>query len=252
MDIFKDIIIKEIFPPVTVFSEKGRIDQTDGRICFAISFCTGGQITYTHNGKRSISKPDNAILLPQGATYHLRGDKEGLFPLINFRCENLNVSSFHVFDLENPREFLSVYQKISDDLSAGRRLTAFGMFYKMLADLDGGQNVTSPILTAVQDCIKTNLSDSSLSNGMLADAAGISEVYLRKLFIRHYSVTPKQYILDLRLQTAKKLLSNTRDSITNVAEQCGFSGVYHFCRIFKQKTGCSPSEYAKKNRVYKI
>ena len=56
-------------------------------------------------------------------------------------------------------------------------------------------------------------------------------------------MTPRQYILDLRLRLARQLLSETRESIGAIAEQCGFSSVYHFSRAFHQSTGRTPSEY---------
>ena len=40
--------------------------------------------------------------------------------------------------------------------------------------------------------------------------------------------------------------------INAVAEHCGFSNQYHFCRLFKEKTGLTPTEYMKQNRIYKI
>jgi AraC-like DNA-binding protein len=37
-----------------------------------------------------------------------------------------------------------------------------------------------------------------------------------------------------------------------VAGLCGFSNQFHFCRLFKEKTGLTPTEYMKQNRIYKI
>ncbi|MBR3994676.1 MAG: helix-turn-helix transcriptional regulator [Clostridia bacterium] len=56
----------------------------------------------------------------------------------------------------------------------------------------------------------------------------------------------------MRIQKAKFLLANGVLTITAISEECGFSSLYHFCRIFKEKTGFTPSEYSKNNRIYKI
>ena len=64
--------------------------------------------------------------------------------------------------------------------------------------------------------------------------------------------TPRQYLLNQRIQRATYLLINTTLSITDIAGECGFSNLYHFCRTFKQRTGLTPSEYAAKNRFYEI
>ena len=107
-------------------------------------------------------------------------------------------------------------------------------------------------MVSVIEYIEKNLSDPLLSNAQLAKQVGFSEVYLRKLFLKHYGTTPKQYILDIRLQKAKQLLAETPFSVTAVAEECGFSSVFHFCRAFKQKTGMTPSEFSKRYHIQEI
>lgn len=53
----------------------------------------GGQITYTQNGEKYISDKDNAIILPKGKSYSLKGDKTGIFPIVNFDCVGFSKSS---------------------------------------------------------------------------------------------------------------------------------------------------------------
>ena len=50
-------------------------------------------------------------------------------------------------------------------------------------------------------------------------------------------------MLQLRISKAKKLISSSGLSITDVCYTCGFSDPNYFARIFKKKVGCSPSEY---------
>ena len=103
MSILDNIIITSIETPIVVHSEKGRKFQMKDRPCYGLSLCASGQITYTMNEKRYVSNQTNAILLPQGGAYSLYGDKEGIFPVVNFGCENLNCSEIVVLPLENPQ-----------------------------------------------------------------------------------------------------------------------------------------------------
>ena len=70
------------------------------RQSYGLSLCISGQITYTMNGENYISDQNKAVLLPKGGTYSLHGDKEGFFPVVNFKCENFNCDEIVVVSLE--------------------------------------------------------------------------------------------------------------------------------------------------------
>ena len=251
MSVFKDAVITKIEPPVTVFSERGRKMVMQDRPFWGISFCLEGQITYTHNGQNFVSKKGTAILLPKGGNYLLNGDKEGLFPLINFDCDNLNLDTFVVFPLSDALSYIHDYNLLSGCfLFDNKKLKQFQLLYGILEhlDLEQSKNPLSPITSYIEN----HISDSSISNKILAEKMHISEVYLRKLFLNNLCTTPKQYILDLRINKAKQLLTDSNFNVTKISENCGFSSLYHFCRIFKEKTGVTPTEYSKHNRIYQI
>jgi AraC-like DNA-binding protein len=54
------------------------------------------------------------------------------------------------------------------------------------------------------------------------------------------------------MRRAKQLLTDGMLTVSAIAEQCGFSSVYHFSRAFKQTTGLSPTAYAKQNHQTKL
>ena len=62
-----------------------------------------------------------------------------------------------------------------------------------------------------------------------------------KLFSEAYGISPKQYLLELRLNQAKKLIRSTNLSISEISAQCGFNDVFYFSRQYKIKNGLSPS-----------
>ena len=95
--------------------------------------------------------------------------------------------------------------------------------------------------------LEKHFADPTLNNQILSEYSQISEVYFRQLFKQTFNTTPRQYILELRLQNAKQLLSDRSIPVSEVAEKCGFSNIYHFCRSFKGHTGMTPTEYRQKN-----
>jgi transcriptional regulator GlxA family with amidase domain len=83
---------------------------------------------------------------------------------------------------------------------------------------------------------------------------GVSCTELSKLakmdkfgFIRNFKAeigkTPYEYLLDLKIEKAKKMLKTNRYNITEISMMCGFSSHSHFASTFKKKTGISPTEY---------
>ena len=250
MKLFRDLTVTEIEESVTVHFLKGKTVQMKNRRCYGLSFCSSGQLTYTQNGKQFVSDPSHAILLPMNGTYSIFGDREGYFPVLNFSCEDLNCPEILSIPLSNPQSCLRDCETLrSIFLFGGSRAKAFSVFYGLLDKLsDAARPGTDPLVPAIR-YIEANLHDPALSNTQLAAEAGISEVYLRKLFSRHYHTTPKQYILELRLQKARQLLTQSPATVTETAEQCGFSSLYHFCRIFKKKTGLTPTQYAKRHTL---
>ena len=125
------------------------------------------------------------------------------------------------------------------------------IFYNMLDSISTAHDPDVNLLPAIQ-YLEQHSNASDLTVAMLAQKCKISEVYFRKLFIKSYGITPKQFIIDMRINRAKQLLTDGLLKISAVSEQCGFSNPYHFCRVFKQKTGTTPTEYMKQNKLYKI
>ena len=58
-------------------------------------------------------------------------------------------------------------------------------------------------------------------------------------------ISPKQYIIQLKMNHACDLLRTGQYTVSQASEQCGFRDVYFFSRQFKKYIGCPPSVFAK-------
>lgn len=81
----------------------------------------------------------------------------------------------------------------------------------------------------------------------IAESIHVNPTYLSTLFKAEMGKSIVEYINEIRLNYAAKLLKSTNDSITEVALQCGFNGFSYFSRLFKEKFNDTPRQYRKLN-----
>lgn len=107
------------------------------------------------------------------------------------------------------------------------------------------EHMKAPIMIyRIIDYINANIHDK-ITLDKIAKNCNCSVSYVRKLFQTYMQRPLYDYILAVRLDAVKKLLTTTTHSITEIAELCGFSSANYLCLIFKKKEGLSPLAYKK-------
>lgn len=79
----------------------------------------------------------------------------------------------------------------------------------------------------------------------IADFVHLSKIYFQNIFKESVGITPHQYLINCRLEHAKKLLWNSDITMTEVAEQSGFGCQQYLNKVFKKETGITPVSYRK-------
>ena len=77
----------------------------------------------------------------------------------------------------------------------------------------------------------------------LSEFLGYSEKYCSDFFILHMGEPFSVYLKGLRLQTAKRLLKNSEQNLTEIAHAIGFQDQFSFSHFFKKATGMSPRQF---------
>ena len=83
----------------------------------------------------------------------------------------------------------------------------------------------------------------------LAKKAGYSKEAYCRLFKRTYGKSPIEYLINIRLFYAKKILLTTKRSIYDIALSCGFNNDTYFYTVFMKKEGMSPNKYRKSHKL---
>ncbi|MCC7087140.1 MAG: substrate-binding domain-containing protein [Pirellulales bacterium] len=102
--------------------------------------------------------------------------------------------------------------------------------------------VTDADLVTALAYIRQNL-HRSITVADVARKASLSRRVLELRFLEHLRQTPMEFIRLLRLETSRKLLSDQRKSIAQIAQQCGFSSSTHFGVAFRRQYTITPSEF---------
>lgn len=132
-------------------------------------------------------------------------------------------------------------------------LAALGTLIVAYVTAFAGRENLSPVVETVRGEVQKNISTPSFSLEDTIKKLPLNYDYVRKLFKRETGVTPHEYLNELRMKRAQKLIlggvsnSYSNYTVSQIAEACGFAEPLYFSRVFKQRFGQSPMQYLKNN-----
>ena len=130
----------------------------------------------------------------------------------------------------------------------GSELIAEGLTLEMLAHSARSEVEKEKRPTAWLRQVIERLNDDYLdtpSTESLARDAGVHPVHLAAVFRKYKKQTINEYVQQLRVGHASKLLSDKEKTLADIALTCGFSDQSHFTRMFKRVTGMTPGAFRK-------
>lgn len=163
--------------------------------------------------KQGLSFPLQAIMKVYGMLDTLSSVKDGFYAV---------------------QQFLTILYELSRCENA--RTLASSSYAKVTVEDDSRR------ILKVKNFISKNYMDE-LRLPELASLAGMSSSAFSRFFKLHTGRNISEYIIDLRLGYAARMLVDTAKSISEIGFDCGFNNLSNFNRIFKKKKGCSPSEF---------
>lgn len=86
--------------------------------------------------------------------------------------------------------------------------------------------------------------DTELNLDLLAQNQFVSKYHLLRLFKRYYGLTPRQYLMDKRIEKSKECLTSGM-TVTETCFAVGFESLGSFSNLFKNKTGKAPAQFQK-------
>jgi AraC-like DNA-binding protein/ligand-binding sensor protein len=139
---------------------------------------------------------------------------------------------------------IKTFEKISYDMHI-----ILHKFFDLI-NTDNSITYSKPIMRAIKYANRNYHQPISLASA--ADIAHLSVSYFCKAFQNETSYTWTQYLNNVRIKQAKKLLKTTENSILEIAESTGFEAQCYFSRTFKRIEGVTPSKYRKSQKAHYI
>jgi len=256
-------------PPGTVYppyiSEHPALFRTvaEGRVLpeFQLLYITNGEGLFSCDGKTYQIKPGSVMLLLPGlkhvykpltetgwkeywvgfkGIYFLRLLEEGIF------------SPENVFFQTGLNDFIiSCFNQIFDEVRSQKPLYQFktcSLILSLLAEVLTRErrteqpNYYEKIVAKAKYLMESNVY-SAINLPVISDQLGVSTSRLNEIFKTYTSMTPYQYYIQIKIHKAESLLEQEKISVKEAAYRMGFEDQYYFSRLFKNKTGISPSDW---------
>lgn len=164
---------------------------------------------------------------------------------------------------QNPILHISLYNELkavmdnintaSEDDSFETKLSVMGLIYEFFSILikNSTVNQKTDFIIAAKKIFDYNFC-TDISIEQIAVRLSVDPAYFSRKFTQQVGLSPKQYILNKRIERAKELLRVTNAGIFEIANSIGYDDQFYFCRIFKKISGMSPSQYRKKQSTLNI
>ncbi|HEY8422449.1 MAG TPA: AraC family transcriptional regulator [Thermoclostridium sp.] len=151
-----------------------------------------------------------------------------------------------------------VIEEILDEASnkaLGSKFAILARIYDILAIIVKGSNGAQELKSSVRkdllykigqvvEYMESNYREQ-ITLTETAEKYGFSEHYLSRLFSRVLGVSFKQYLNIIRIKHAAESIILNKESIADIAFNCGFNSISNFNRTFREMKGCTPLQYRK-------
>lgn len=179
--------------------------------------------------------------------------QRGYIHRVMLNVDNMLMESYGMTE-ELRKKFEGYYRNLTN-LSPAR---AVDVCYKILLEVveirkdmalkDGAKNYREYMPVALA-YIEEHLDDENLSIVSVAAHIYLNPVYFGRVFKNTLQMTFKAYLLQQRMEKAKRLLEQGNVSISDICDQVGIGNPSYFTHLFKQYVGKLPSEYKKEYEV---
>lgn len=222
-------------------------------------FHISGKSKVRFNGTSMEIIPNIIRYLPKGKIkeYNVSREENGSCIDIFFQTDRPVSETAFVYNSQTNKSFSALFNKIFSVWVAkdgGYYFECMSLLYKIFSEMEKVNYIpekTFALIKPAIDYINHNFLNEKITAEKLRELCGISYSYINRLFIQKFSIPPKKYAIQMRMNFACDLLLTNMYTVFQVAEKCGYSDIYYFSRQFKEYLGVSPSKFLHKYKSSK-
>ncbi len=250
--------------------EKGHRFGPFVRQCYLVHVITEGRGVYRVKGRNyELSKGCAFVIFPGVETVY-QASSEDPWTYYWVAMHGYNVEEFFnslnitpdnpIIELTDTKELEESVQELisASQMTHANELIRLGQTIRFLGLLEGrqkkkgGQNgerryPARAYVEYAMDFIRNNYR-GEVKIGEIAEYIGINRCYLARNFKKETDMSPKEYLINYRLERAALSLESGDDPISYVANQVGYPDQMAFSKAFKKKYGIGPQQYRKEQK----
>ena len=223
------------------FHQEGFFD-VKARPYAALSFRVSGTGKFEIGTKRFTTKPGDVLFLPANISYKV---EYSVSESIVVHFDQCNYSEVENICLENSSTINIGFENLLEVWNKKRSINQTkSIIYYILDKMSNDQktSISDTSLAAGVRYIDAHFSDPKIDIETVCAVAFISVSSLQRGFAKYFGMSPKQYLIQLRMNRALELLTENKLSVKEISFVCGFTDEKYFSRAFKKRYGCSPSQ----------
>ncbi|MBO7147196.1 MAG: AraC family transcriptional regulator [Lentisphaeria bacterium] len=230
------------------------ISRTDYQDC-TIEFIRSGAGTLEINGKSFYIRENSVYFLTRGSSHSYWPDRNDpwykLFFVVGGEIMDMLLQAYrldevyHIPDCPELKKYFESMMMISNHSENSNRQAAV-LFHQFAEEASRSYYGLKTKYPEVIEYLKLQLDDAVEKNFRLEDFARthhVSEAHLIRMFYNFFKVTPYDYLMNQKMETARRLLLYSPLSVKEIAARLAFSDQYYFSNYFKKRTGTSPREF---------
>ena len=234
------------------------VNNTSVRRDYYLMYITEGKMHIRIGSSETLISEGEMLIIAPGTSYHYHteaecrinylwihfsgsdaGELPGRFGIELNRIYNTGVH--HIFNDYWKRLFAEFVRNDAffDTVSACILTEILASFSRFVYEPSDKKNFAKSV-TYIHQNYSKNINIASL-----AQIENLSEPHYRTCFRKIYNMSPVEYITDVRIHEAARLLESTEKKLSEIAKLCGYEDVYYFIRVFTSIMGISPGRYRK-------